>query len=101
MIGCTPNGAVSFVLPLYVGSISDVELTKASGYLSTLNGKSGITLMADCGFTVHDLLASKEVGLNIPPFLQGRKKMSVEDVQRGRHIASNPYPTTCRIVSIQ
>ena len=83
-----PNGAVSFVSPLYVGSISDVELTKVSGYLSMLDGKSGITLMADHGFTVCDLLASKGVGLNIPPFLQGRKQMSVEDVQRGRHIVS-------------
>ena len=88
LIGCTPNGAVSFVSPLYVGSISDVELTKVSGYLDTLDGKSGVSVMADRGFTVRDLLASKGVSLNIPPFMQGRKQMSVEDVQRGRHIAS-------------
>ena len=44
LIGCTPNGAVSFVSPLYVGSISDVELTKVSGYLDTLDGKSGAWL---------------------------------------------------------
>jgi hypothetical protein len=85
LIGCTPNGAIS---PLYVGSISDVELTKVSGYLDTLNGKTGVSVMADRGFTVRDLLASKGVSQNIPPFMQGRKQMSVEDVQRGRHIAS-------------
>ena len=27
LIGCTPNGAVSFVSQLYVGSVSDVKLT--------------------------------------------------------------------------
>ena len=59
-----------------------------SGYLDTLDGKSGVSVMADRGFTVRDLLASKGISLNIPPFMQGRKQMSVEDVQRGRHIAS-------------
>lgn len=39
LIGCIPNGAVSYVLQLYVGSISDVELTRVSGYLATLDGK--------------------------------------------------------------
>lgn len=30
LIGCTPNGAISYVSQLYVGSISDVELTRVS-----------------------------------------------------------------------
>jgi hypothetical protein len=76
LIGCTPNGVVSFVSPLFVGSISDVELTKFSGYLDTLNGKCGVSVMADRGFTICDLLAAKGVGLNIPPFLEGRKQMT-------------------------
>ena len=33
LLACTPNGAISFVSPLYVGSISDVELTRVSGFL--------------------------------------------------------------------
>ena len=88
LIGCTPNGVVSYVSPLYVGSVSDVELTKVSGYLDTLDGKAGSSVMADRGFTVRDLLAEKGVGLNIPPFMQGRKQLSEADIQRGRHIAS-------------
>ena len=32
LIGCTPNGAISYVSQLYVGTISDVELTRVSGY---------------------------------------------------------------------
>ena len=75
---------MSFVSKLYVGSISDVELTRVSGYLETLDGKSGASVMADRGFTVRDLLKEKGVDLNIPPFLDNR----AQDIQRGRSIAS-------------
>ena len=38
-IACTPNGCVSFISPLYVGSISEVELTtRVSGLLTHLVG---------------------------------------------------------------
>ena len=43
LIVCTPNGAVSYVSELFVGSISDVELTKVSGFLNTLDGKTGVS----------------------------------------------------------
>ena len=59
-----------------------------SGYLDTLDGKAGSSVMADRGFTVRDLLAEKGVGLNIPPFMQGRKQLLEADIQRGWHIAS-------------
>lgn len=36
LVACTPNGAVSFVSPVFVGSISDIELTRESGFLTTL-----------------------------------------------------------------
>ena len=88
LIGCTPNGAISFVSQLYVGSISDVELTRVSGFLQTLDGKNGVSVMADRGFTVRDMLAEKGVQLNIPPFLEGRKHLPASEVQRGRSIAS-------------
>ena len=51
-IACTPNGSISHVSPLYVGSISDVELIRNSGFLETLQGKLGISIMADRGFTI-------------------------------------------------
>ena len=88
LVGCTPNGAVSYISQLYVGSISDVELTRVSGYLETLNGKEGVSVMADRGFTVRDLLAEKGVTLNIPPFMDGKQQLEPEEIQRGRQIAS-------------
>jgi len=88
LIGCTPNGVISFVSPLYVGGISDVELTKVSGFLDMLDGKKGVSVMADRGFTVRDLLEEKGVRLNIPPFMENRQQLPAEEVRRGRGIAS-------------
>ena len=88
LIGCTPNGAISYVSQLYVGSISDVELTRVSGYLKTLEGKGGVSVMADRGFTVRDMLAEKGVNLNIPPFLEGREQLPADKVKHGPSIAS-------------
>ena len=45
--------------PLYAGEISDVELTKVSGFLETLDGKAGVSVMADRGFTIQDALKEK------------------------------------------
>ena len=42
LVACTPNGAISFISPVYVGSISDVQLTQCSGFLETLKDKPGI-----------------------------------------------------------
>lgn len=56
LLACTPNGAVSYISPLFVGSISDVELTRVCGFLDKLAGKQGISIMADRGFTIKDQL---------------------------------------------
>ena len=88
LIACTPNRAISYVSPLYVGLISDVELTKTCGFLEKIEGKSGISIMADRGFTIKDQLAKIGAELNIPPFLDGRQQLPAEEVQQGRHIAS-------------
>ncbi len=87
LIGVTPNGAVTFASPAFVGSISDPELTRCSGLLLKLEGKQNISVMADRGFTIRDQL-HLGIELNIPPFLDGRKQLPVEAVQQGRSIAS-------------
>lgn len=69
LIGCTPNGVISYVSELYVGSTSDVELTRKCG---TMVGKNGLSVMADRGFTIRDILKNVGVNLNIPPLLENR-----------------------------
>ena len=88
LIACTPNGAISYVSPLYVGSISDVDLTRISGFLAKLENKRGISIMADRGFTVKDMLNEMGIDLNIPPFMQGRQQLPPDEIDTGRKIAS-------------
>ena len=88
LIACIPNRVVCYISPLYVGSISDVELTRKSGFIQKLEGKGGISIMADWGFTIKDQLREIGVDLNIPPFLEGRGQLPAEEVTKGRNIAS-------------
>ena len=91
LVACTPNGAIgaiSFVSPVFVSSISDVELTRESGYLTTLKDKSGISIMADRGFTIKDMLKDIGIELNIPPFMEEHTQLPSREVQEGRRIAS-------------
>ena len=88
LIACTPNGSICFISPLYVGSISDVEITRVSGFLTQLEDKPGISIMADRGFTIKDMLREIGVELNIPPFMEGRQQLPREEVEKGRCIAS-------------
>ena len=73
---------------MYVDSISDVELTRVCGFLEKLEGKRGISVMADRGFTIKDMLSDIGVELNIPPFLEGRLQLPQDDIRKTRHIAS-------------
>ena len=87
LVACTPNGAICFVSPVYVGSISDVELTRVFVFLDAMKDKPGVSIMADKGFTIRDLLQKINVNLNIPAFLK-EKQFSAEDVSKVRKIAS-------------
>ena len=88
LVACTPNGGICYISPVYVGSISDIELTRRSGFLTKLEDKPGISIMADRGFTIKDMLKELGINLNIPPFLDGKKQLSPTDVEAGRKIAS-------------
>ena len=79
LIACTPNGAISFISPVYVGSISDVQLTRCSGFLETLKDKPRISIMADRGFTIKDIL---NVALNLPPFMEGRSQLPASQYKK-------------------
>ena len=70
LIACTPNGGICFVSPLYVGSISFMELKRCSGLLDELKDKPGIAIMEDKGLAIKDVLKNLHIELNIPLFLQ-------------------------------
>ena len=81
LVGCTPNGAISFISPVYIGSISDVELTKVSGFLTAMKDKPGVSVMADKGFVVRDTLKEIDVDLNLPAFLN-ETQFTPDDIQK-------------------
>ena len=89
MLACTTNGAVMYISPLCVGSISDVQLTRVSGFIDALweQNASAMSVMADRGFTIKDQLEAIGAKLNIPPFLDGQQQLPPEEVQTGRQIA--------------
>ena len=77
LIGCTPNGGISFVSEVYEGSISDREIvikSKLPEYLLP-----GDVVLADRGFTIHDLLEEVGAYLNIPPFLRNRNRFTAQE----------------------
>ena len=75
MIGIDPTGTITFVSDLWVGSISDLQLTKNFGILEML--ESVDQTMADKGFFISDLTAEKGVELVIPP-LKNKQFMRTE-----------------------
>lgn len=87
LIGVLPNGFVCFVSALYSGSISDRELSIRSGFIN-LEYNEGDSVMADKGFTIADLLAKKQVILNIPPFLRGKDQFTESETVETEKIAS-------------
>ena len=88
LVACTPNGAIPFISQVYLGSIPDPVLTQNCGSFDKFDGMSGVSEMADRGFTVKEALAKLGVELNLPPFMEGRTQLPADEVERGRSIAS-------------
>ena len=87
LIGIAPCGSITFVSQLYMGNISDREITRRSGFLG-LDFKPGDSVMADKGFDIQDLLDEKLVRLNIPPFLGQYDQMTESEVKKTQSIAA-------------
>ncbi|XP_046484915.1 uncharacterized protein [Neodiprion pinetum] len=85
LIGCTPNGCISFVSDVFEGSISDPEIFKRSKIADLL--QPGDVVLADRGFTVHDIVEAKQAHLNIPPFLNGRDRLTPQEEMLTKKIA--------------
>ena len=47
IVAWTPNWAICYISPVYVGSISDIELTRICGFLTKWEDKPGISIIAD------------------------------------------------------
>ena len=86
LIGIVPKGAISFVSTLFGGSISDKELTQKSGLVDKL--QHGDCIMADRGFNIQEMLASKGVKVNVPPFMNPTGQFEENELLETRRIAT-------------
>ena len=81
LVGISPHGLVTFLSPLWGGRVSDREITAQSRLVKDDKMmEEGDSVMADRGFDVEDILAHKNVRLNVPPCLDGRPRLPEKDV---------------------
>ena len=80
-VGITPTGVISFIPPLWTGSISDKEIVKRSGLVNLL--EEG----ADKGFLIRDILAFKKVKLVSPAYCRG-PRLTAKGTTHTRRVAS-------------
>jgi hypothetical protein len=92
LLGIAPSGAITFISQLYPGSMSDREIVIRSGFLDPKLVEKGDAVMADRGFTIHDLLTPMGVKLNIPAFLKERKQFEQDETIETQQIAAERIP---------
>lgn len=85
LIGITPHRAVRFVSALYTRSISNKEITRCCGISDLLEPNDSV--MADKGFNIGDILTSRRVSLNLPPYLSSGGQFSSKEVKETKVIA--------------
>ena len=71
LIGVAPNGTITHVSDAYFGNTSDKAIKSSCGVLDVFN--PGYLILADTGFTIHDIIP-QGMHVNLPPFLSGKQK---------------------------
>ncbi|KAJ8976202.1 hypothetical protein NQ317_018868 [Molorchus minor] len=87
LIGCTPDGLISFISSGFGGRITDKMIVEESGFLNLV--ENGTQIMADRGFKHLEVqLAAKNAQLVRPPSVLSAQKSSKEEVKQAKRIAS-------------
>ena len=84
--GITPGGLISYIPPVYGGSVSDRMFIERSDLPSMCNPKDSV--MIDKGFDVQDLFATHDVTVNVPTFLKQGNQFTIAELDKDRKIAS-------------
>lgn len=87
LIGCTPNGFVSFISKGYGGRTSDKAIVEKSNLLNVL--KPNAVILADRGFKeIETLLSAHSIKLLRPPSVYSGTKQTTSEALRSKVIAS-------------
>lgn len=88
LIGMSPNGSITFISDLWLGGISDIELTRRSGLLDKL--EPGDVVLADRGFTrMAPDFDKKNVTLCTPYFLQNKIQFQIDERGDNKKVSSH------------
>lgn len=88
LIDIAPSGAISFISDLWLGSISDQDLTHRCKLLEKL--EPGDTVLADRGFTSLQCEFEKiGVTLSTPTFLRDKIQFEVEERGENKRVSSH------------
>ena len=85
LIGCCPQGAISFISKGWGGRVSDKHLTENCGLLGKL--LPGDIILADRGFDIQESVGVMCAEVKIPAFTRGKSQLSALDVERTRKLA--------------
>jgi len=86
VVGSSPGGVISHIPESYGGSASDRQLVERSGL--TKKCEAGDSIMADRGFNVQDMFATRDITVNIPTFMKNKNQLSAMTVVKDKKIAS-------------
>ena len=79
-----PQGVTNFVSCAWGGKVSDKHLIVNSGLLTKLF--PGDVAQADRGLDIEEDVARMQALMKIPPFAHGCMQLSLQDVEKTRHL---------------
>ena len=86
LVAITPNGAVSWVSPCYVGRSTDIYIVRDLGFLDIL--EPYVTVTAHCGFKINSDLTFHRCFLAIPPSPAKGNQMTSSDIRETSKVAN-------------
>lgn len=87
LIGCTPDGLISFLSSGFGGRITDKMIVEEATFLDLV--EDGAQIMADRGFKhLEDQLTARNAQLVRPPSVSSATKSSKKEVKEAKRIAS-------------
>ncbi|XP_062535339.1 uncharacterized protein LOC134204542 [Armigeres subalbatus] len=87
LIAMNPDGTVAFISSGFAGRCSDKEIFRQSKFIDLVD--EGDVVLADKGFDIADVIASKKAILNIPNFLRKKKQFSLNELNDDKQITTH------------
>lgn len=83
LVGISPSGSICFISDPYGGSIAQsLGNNRKSSFINKLQKR-------DCGFNTQEVVASKGVKVNVPPFMNPSGQFTEKEMLRIRRIATH------------